>query len=87
MIESIYDMWDALRLVAIQLPLLDRDDWLTMEKLIDFLAPIESATRMLCGSSYSTISSEISIIQNISKKMNFKSQIILFKSSIKKSYY
>jgi hypothetical protein len=83
MIERIYDMRDALRLVLHifpQLPLLDRDDWVTIEELIDILAPIESATRMLCGSSYSTISSVIPIILNISEKitkMNFKSQNIL----------
>jgi hypothetical protein len=66
MIERIYDMRD--------------DDWVTIEELIDILAPIESATRMLCGSSYSTISSVIPIILNISEKitkMNFKSQNIL----------
>jgi hypothetical protein len=72
-----------------QLPTISADDWFAVDELIDVLAPVEAATRMLCGSKYSTISTVIPIVQNISNEitsMNFKSKVILkFRACLKKS--
>jgi hypothetical protein len=40
-----------------------KDEWLMMQSLIEILAPLESATRNLCGESYSTASMIIPTIR------------------------
>ena len=74
MLERVYQNKNPLKLVLSNyshLPTLSAEDWITIDELIDLLSPVEAATRMLCGSTYSTISTVIPIVQNISSEMTF----------------
>ena len=82
MIYRILEIKDPLNLVMLNysnLTPLTAEEWLVIEELIDLLAPIEAATSELCGSTYSTISSVIPVIQNIATaitKIYLKSSLI-----------
>jgi zinc finger BED domain-containing protein 1 (E3 SUMO-protein ligase ZBED1) len=83
MLQRVHENKNPLKLVLSnfsQLPTISADDLLAVDELIDVLAQVEAATRILCGSKYSTISTVIPFVQNISNEitsMKFKSKVIL----------
>ena len=93
LLQRVFENKQALKLALTNyshLPTLCAEEWLTIDELIDVLSPVEAATRLICGSSYSTISTVIPVIQSISdeiKSMVFKSKIILkFRANLIKSF-
>ena len=68
MIYRVFELKEPLILALSKLTnvtALTAEDWQMLEELIDLLAPVESATRILCGQKYSTVSMIIPIIKGL----------------------
>ena len=68
MVYRVFELKEPLLLAMAQIPEIEPltpEEWLMCDELIDLLAPIEAATKTLCGRKYATISMIVPVIRGV----------------------